>query len=182
MSKKIMILNGSPRKNGNTAALIEAFTLGANEQGNIVNTFYLEGMNIHGCKGCLCGGKDSNSPCVQKDDMDKIYKAYAEADVVVLASPLYYWTLSGQLTTTINRLFAIAEGDPLYQLPKKESALLMAAESQDFEEVIYYYNKLMNHISWTNLGVVTVGDVMSIGDIKGKPGLEDAKKLGASIK
>ena len=52
----------------------------------------------------------------------------------------------------------------------------------NIEEVIYYYNKLMNHISWTNLGVVTVGDVMSIGDIKGKPGLEDAKKLGASIK
>ena len=51
-------------------------------------------MNIHGCLGCFGGGKDPASPCVQKDDMLKIYPAYREADVVVLATPLYYWTVS----------------------------------------------------------------------------------------
>ena len=53
MGKKIVILNGSPRKTGNTSALIKAFTEGAESAGNTVTTFFLDGMNIHGCKGCF---------------------------------------------------------------------------------------------------------------------------------
>ena len=87
MGKKIMILNGSPRANGNTAALIETFTKGAREAGNEVTCFDLQRMNIHPCLGCCKGGRNPDSPCVQKDDMDRIYPAYREADVVVLASP-----------------------------------------------------------------------------------------------
>ena len=97
MAKKIMILNGSPRFNGNTAALIASFTDGAKSAGHEVVCFDLQKMNIHPCLGCCGGGKDPESPCVQKDDMLKIYPAYKEADIVVLASPLYYWTISGQI-------------------------------------------------------------------------------------
>ncbi len=75
MSKKIIILNGSPRKAGNTAALTAEFKKGAEEAGNTVTEFFLDGMNINGCKGCFGGGKNPDSPCVQKDDMDKIYPA-----------------------------------------------------------------------------------------------------------
>ncbi|WP_308167918.1 flavodoxin family protein [Clostridium estertheticum] len=57
MIKKIIILNGSPRPKGNTSALIQAFTKGAEEAGNIVTTFFLDGMNVNGCKGCFSGGK-----------------------------------------------------------------------------------------------------------------------------
>ena len=84
MSKKICILNGSPRPNGNTKALITSFTKGAEDAGNEVVYFDLQKMNIHGCLGCCRGGKDPASPCVQKDDMEKIYPAYRAADVVVL--------------------------------------------------------------------------------------------------
>lgn len=97
MSKKIIILNGSPRKTGNTTALTAEFKKGAEEAGNIVTEFFLDTMNINGCKGCFGGGKNPDSPCAQKDDMDKIYPVYKEADIVVLATPLYYWTVSGQL-------------------------------------------------------------------------------------
>ena len=76
MAKKIVVLNGGPRLNGNTAELIEAFTAGAEANGHTVIRFDLERMNIHGCKGCLGGGKDPASPCVQKDDMEKIYPEY----------------------------------------------------------------------------------------------------------
>lgn len=181
MYKKIVILNGSPRKNGNTSALVEAFTKGAEEAGNTVTTFFLDKMDIHGCKGCFGGGKNPESPCVQKDDMDKIYPAYKESDVVVLASPLYYWNLSGQLRTTFDRLFAVAECNPDYANPRKDSALLMAAEGHGFDETLYYYNNLMKHIHWNSLGQVLVGGVMQPGDIKGNPGLDEAKKLGLSI-
>ena len=94
MGKKIVILNGSPRKTGNTSALIKAFTEGAESAGNTVTTFFLDGMNIHGCKGCFGGHSSQACTCVQKDDMDKIYPAVKESDVVVLATPLYYWNMS----------------------------------------------------------------------------------------
>ena len=91
MSKKIVILNGSPRPNGNTAALIEQFTKGAEQNGNQVVRFDLQRMNIHGCLGCCKGGKNPSAPCVQNDDMNKIYPHYVDADLIVLASPMYYW-------------------------------------------------------------------------------------------
>lgn len=181
MSKKIIILNGSPRKTGNTAALIQAFTEGAKSAGNTVTEFFLDGMEIHGCKGCCGGGKNPDSPCVQKDDMDKIYPVYKQADIVVLATPLYYWTISGQLKTAFDRLFAVAECDKDYRNPKKESILLMAAEGHGFEETLYWYDHLEKHLGWKSLGKVLCGGVMAIGDIEGKPELEEAKALGKSI-
>ena len=181
MSKKIIILNGSPRKNGNTSALTAEFTRGAVESGNTVTEFHLNSMNIHGCLGCCFGGKDHSSPCMQKDDMDKIYPVYKEADVVVLASPLYYWTISGQLKTAFDRLFAVAECDPNYCNPKKESVLIMAAEGYEFEESLYWYDNIKKHIDWKSLGKVLCGGVMAVGDIKGRKELIEAYELGKSI-
>lgn len=182
MGKKIIVLNGSPRKNGNTSALVKAFREGAESAGHSVTEFWLGGMKINGCRGCCAGGKNPESPCVQKDDMEQIYPAYKEADVVVLASPLYYWTISGQLKCAFDRLFAVAECDPNYTNPRKESALLMAAEGNGFEETVYWYDRLMGHIGWKDWGKVLCGGVMAVGDIEGKPELEEARRLGASIK
>ena len=182
MGKKIIVLNGSPRKNGNTSALVKAFREGAESAGHSVTEFWLEGMKINGCRGCCAGGKNPESPCVQKDDMEQIYPAYKEADVVVLASPLYYWTISGQLKCAFDRLFAVAECDPSYTNPRKESALLMAAEGNGFEETVYWDDRLMGHIGWKDCGKVLCGGVMAVGDIEGKPELEEARRLGASIK
>ena len=182
MGKKIIVLNGSPRKNGNTSALVKAFREGAESAGHRVTEFWLGGMKINGCRGCCAGGKNPESPCVQKDDMEQIYPAYKEADVVVLASPLYYWTISGQLKCAFDRLFAVAECDPSYTNPRKESALLMAAEGNGFEETVYWYDRLMGHIGWKDCGKVLCGGVMAVGDIEGKPELEEARRLGASIK
>ncbi|MCD8351273.1 MAG: flavodoxin family protein [Planctomycetaceae bacterium] len=181
MSKKIVVLNGSPRANGNTSALIAAFTQGAEEAGHSVTSFHLQSMKIGACIGCFGGGKDPKSPCVQKDDMDIIYPAYREADIVVLASPLYYWTVSGQLKCAFDRLFAVAEGEPGYRNPHKESVLIMAAEGSGFEETVFWYDNLMRHLGWTNLGKVLASGVMNPGDIDGKPFLEEARKLGAGL-
>lgn len=184
MAKKIVILNGSPRLNGNTKGLIEAFTEGAKSKGHEVICFDLQTMDIHGCLGCFGGGKDKKSPCVQKDDMQKIYPEYAAADVVVLASPMYYWGFSGQLKCAFDRLFAVAECNMFYRNPKKQAVMLMAAEGNsksNSEPVITYYEGLMKRMGWKNLGHVIAGGVMKAGDIKGHKALAEARELGATL-
>lgn len=182
MSKKIVVLNGSPRKNGNTSALVREFSKGAESTGNTVTVFFLGDMDIHGCKGCFGGHSSRECPCVQKDDMDKIYPVVRESDIVVLATPLYYWNMSGQLRTAVDRLFALEEGDGnLLRGNGRVSALLMAAEGNGFEDVVLYYDHLMEHLRWKNLGHVLAGGNGDVGDIEGKPELKEAYELGRAI-
>ena len=144
--------------------------------------FALSGMDIHGCLGCWGGGMDPAHPCVQRDDMERIYPVYKAADVVVLASPLYYWFVSGTLKTAFDRLFAVAECAPDYRNPKKETVLLMAAEGSGFEESEHWYDHLERHLGWKSLGKVLCGYVTQPGDIEGRPELRQAYELGQSIK
>ena len=182
MRKKIVILNGSPRKQGNTSALVKAFTEGAESAGHTVTEFFLDGMSIHGCKGCFGGHSARECPCVQQDDMNQIYPAVKDCHVIVLATPLYYWNMSGQIRTAVDRLFALEEGDSnLLRGNKRASALLMAAEGHGFEDVLTYYDHLMEHLRWKNLGHVLSGGNGDIGDIHGKPELQQAYDLGKSI-
>lgn len=182
MSKNIVILNGSPRRKGNTSALAKAFTKGAEESGNEVTEFFLQGMEINGCRGCFGGHSARECPCVQKDDMAKIYPAVRDADVVVLASPLYYWNVSGQLKTAIDRLFALEEGDgQRLRGNGKAGVLLMAAEGSAFEDALTWYDHLMGHLQWKNLGSVLAGGNGAVGDIEGKPEVEQAYRLGKSL-
>lgn len=182
MAKRIVILNGSPRRNGNTSELVKAFTEGAQSVGHTVTEFFLDSMNINGCKGCFGGHSSRECPCVQKDDMIKIYPAIKKSDVVILATPLYYWNMSGQIRTAIDRLFALEEGDGNFLRGNgRASALLMAAEGHGFEDVLTYYDNLMKHLRWRNLGHVLSGSNMNPGDIKGKAELQQAYELGKSI-
>lgn len=182
MSKNIVILNGSPRRNGNTSALVRAFTEGAESAGHSVTEFFLDSMEIHGCKGCFGGHSSRECPCVQADDMNRIYPAVKNCDVIVLATPLYYWNMSGQLRTAVDRLFALEEGDGnLLRGHDRDYALLMAAEGHDFEDVLSYFDHLMKHLRWTNLGHVLAGGNGDAGDINGKPEIQKAWELGKSI-
>ena len=184
MPKNILLLNGSPRPKGNTAKLCDAFIAGAESAKHTVTRFDLQKMTIHGCMGCMQGGKDQTNPCVQKDDMAKIYPAYQAADIVVLASPMYYWSFSGQLKIAFDRLFAVAELDPKYANPVKDCALIMAAEGdtkENWQPVLDYYTKLIGFLGWHDLGHVLAGGVLKIGDIDGRPVLDEAKKFGAAL-
>lgn len=91
MCKQILIVKGSPRKNGNTSAVADAFAKGAAESGNAVTEFVLKDKTIGDCMGCgVCQG--NGGICVQKDDMTEIYDAMKSADVIALASPVYFYT------------------------------------------------------------------------------------------
>ena len=102
--------------------------------------------------------------------------------MVVLASPLYYWTMSGQLRTALDRLFALEEGDGnLLRGNGRGSVLLMAAEGHGFEDAVLYFDHLTEHLRWKNLGKVLCGGVMDVGDAQGRKELDDARELGKSI-
>lgn len=182
MGKEIVILNGSPRKNGNTSALAQAFAEGAESAGHTVEEFFLEDLEIHGCRGCFGGRSGRDCPCVQRDGMAEIYPAVRRSDMVVLASPLYYWTISGQLKTALDRLFALEEGDGnLLRGRGRASVLLMAAEGSGFADALSYYRHLTDHLQWRDLGHVLAGGVMNAGDIQGRPELDEARRLGSSL-
>lgn len=185
MSKKILILNGSTRAKSNTAALVEAFTSGAEGAGHSVKNFNVSKMNIHGCLGCLGGGKNPDSPCVQKDDMEKIYPAFKEADIIVFASPLYFWSVTAQLKTAMDRTFALVEGAQNSQIKNNKGCVMLiaAADSnkENFASVLCLYENMLEYMGWKDHGHIFAGGVMHIGDIKDKPEIEDARRLGASI-
>lgn len=184
MSKKILILNGSPRLKGNTAQMVNEFKRGAEEAGNEVTVFDLKRMDIKTCLGCCKGGKDPDSPCVQKDDMEQIYPAYEMADVLVLASPMYYWSVTAILKAAFDRLFAVAEKDPNYRNPYKETVLLMASEGDtedNFKPVLDYYHSLLHHLDWKSLGEINAGGVFNVGDIVGHPKLKECYQMGKNM-
>lgn len=102
--------------------------------------------------------------------------------MVVLASPLYYWNMSGQLRTAMDRLFALEEGDEnLLRGRGRACVLLMAAAGNGFEDVLSYYEHLADHLQWKDLGHVLAGGNRHPGDVEGKSELEQARKLGAIL-
>ena len=166
--KKIVILNGAGKKNGNTAAMIDAFRAGA--AGNEVTEFYLQTMNIHGCLdcgGCRKKEKGSPEPCVQKDDMNLIFAAVREADVIVFASPVYFWDITGTLKTAIDRLYALlmnaSAGSP------KETVLLMTSGGSTIEHMTDWYKNFENWLKWKDIGT-------AMNDT------EKARQIGESIR
>lgn len=105
---KIAVFNGSPRK-GTTTAMVQAFREGAEAEGHQVEEYQVGKMKIAGCMGCeYCHTKGAGA-CIQKDDMEKILPAYKEVDMVVFASPIYYFTMTAQMEAAIQRVYCIGK-------------------------------------------------------------------------
>lgn len=102
----ICVLCGSPHRHGNTMKLVEKFVAGAKTAGHGAEIFPVVRMDIRPCMGCMACKKNGEG-CIQQDDMEKIYPAVRAADVLVFASPMYWWNVSGPLKTVIDRLFAL---------------------------------------------------------------------------
>ena len=108
MSKNVLVLMGSPRKRGNTDRLSDELIRGAQEAGHQVEKICLKDRKINSCLDCgAC--QRNGGPCVQKDDMGDIYEKWLAADVVVLASPVYFYTWSAQMKAVLDRTFAIEQ-------------------------------------------------------------------------
>ena len=126
---KILVLNGSPRKNGNTARLVQAFERGAKEAGHSVKIENVALKKINGCKACEYCHEKEKAVCVQKDDMQDIYPKIKEADMLVMASPIYYYTMTGQIISALNRTYALGRLAHI-----KKTALILSSGAPDMYE------------------------------------------------
>lgn len=170
----IVILNGSPRPRGNTAAMVAAYREGAEQAGHHVTVFDVCRMRIAGCLACeYCHNKEQRV-CVQKDDMHEIYPALDAADMLVLASPVYYHGLSGQLKCAIDRIYA-----PGYPRRLRKAALLLSSGSTGvYDGALYTYQH--SFLGWLHLE--DMGVFVAAGDENKSPELlERLRAAGATL-
>ena len=128
--KKILILSSSPRRGGNSDTLCDEFLRGATEAGNEAEKIFLRDKNINYCTGCsVCSmyGK----PCPQKDDMSEIIEKMLVADVIVMATPVYFYTMSAQMKTLIDRCCA-----RYTEIKNKEFFFIITAAEDDKEKML----------------------------------------------
>lgn len=122
--KNVLIISSSPRKNGNSDTLCDRFSEGAKTSGNTVEKIFLASKNIGYCRGC--GVCNSTHKCVQNDDMKAILDKMTEADVIVLATPVYFYSIAGQMKTFIDRTV------PRYtEIKNKDFYFIMTAADSD---------------------------------------------------
>lgn len=180
MSKNIVVVTGSPRANGNSEILADAFIEGARHNGNSVTVFHAGRMNIKGCLDCkYCFSHEGE--CVQKDDMQAVYPALSRADILVFASPIYWYGLSSQIKALIDRMFAGC----VKPYPITSIALLITYGDTDTKAavpVISHFEAISYFMGWKNAGIIAQEGVKEAGEIRGKKSLKDAVDLGLSIR
>ena len=175
----IVVLTGSPRKHGNSAYLADSFIKGAEEQGHQVFRFDCAFAQVHPCIGCnKCG---MNGSCVFDDDFLKLRPHLIAADVVVMATPMYYFQMSGQLKSVIDRFYAI--NGLIKGAPKKAAYLITFADDdlKEAEPMIQHFNTMTHYLGWENIGVVAANGVWNIGDVHQTSFVEKAYALGKSL-
>ena len=174
---QILVLNGSPRPHGNTAAMVEAFRRGAAENGHTVAVVNVC-KKIAGCLACeYCHQKGSGHErqCVQKDDMQEIYPLLDEAEMIVLASPVYYHGFSGQLQCAINRIYALDKPKNL----KKAALILSSGSDNVYGSAIYeYQNSFLDYLKLEDMGTFTAFGKQN----KSPEKLEELRQFGLHLK
>jgi len=173
-----VILSGSPRRGATTDRLAGAFIGGAESVGNEVTCFRVADMKIGGCLGC---GHCLAEPgvCVQKDDMQAVLDALQKADVLVLASPVYYFGVTAQLKLAIDRTYALyKEG-----MPVKRAALLLTCGDgpKAAGAAVFMFRKISALLNWEEAGVIVAPHLHEPDEIEGRAELTQARLLGEKI-
>ncbi|MDE6709497.1 MAG: flavodoxin family protein [Oscillospiraceae bacterium] len=149
---KIVVLEGSPNKNGSSNLLAERFICGAKEAGHSVEVIDAAHANIRPCIGCIHCGYEG--PCSQNDDMNEIRQKILDSDMIVFVTPLYYYGMSAQLKILIDRFCAFNSS---IQRKQMKSALLAVAWNGDnwtFEALEAHYKTLVRYLNLKDQGMV----------------------------
>lgn len=179
MTKKILVLSSSFRKGGNSDLLCDQFMNGARESGNSVEKIFINDKKINYCRGC--GVCNNTHQCIQKDDMAEVLDKMVAADVIVMATPVYFYTMNGQMKTLIDRTV------PRYEeISNKDFYFIVAAADENQNSM---KRTLEGFRGFTEdclsgaqeKGIIYGTGAWNIGDIKSSPAMQEAYEMGKSV-
>ena len=181
MSKKIVVITGSPRKTGNSFAMTDAFIKAEEAKGNVVKRFDAAFMKLGGCRACETCFK-TDKACSFDDDFNVIAPAILEADTVVFTMPVYWYSIPAQIKAVIDRIysFCVAGKD----VAGKECALIACCEENDMtvlDGVRVPIERSAALLKWDMVGEILIPGVLNIGDIEKTDGCQQAVALAKKI-
>ena len=175
---KILVLNGSPRPTGNTKGMVKAFQEGAESAGHQVDVVDVCRLKIGGCLACEYCHTRGRGECAQKDDMQQIYSLLKETEMLVLASPIYYHGISGQLKCVIDRFYSAAYPSKPPKLKKVAMILSSGASNMYGGAMFSYQGDFLDYLGLEDMGVFTAYGAEN-GSMKK---LTELRVFGASLK
>ena len=181
--KNILVLTGSPRRNGNSDRMADAFIKGALSVGHEVIKFETSRKEIGGCKACkTCWSK--GKPCSFQDDFDELAPLLEAEDVIVFSTPLYWFSFPAQIKAAIDKMYAYVGKSCKRPLKIKESLLLVCGADEGmkiFDGIIATYREIAHYMKWEDKGVLAVPKVNEKGDIEATDALVKAEEHGKSL-
>lgn len=177
--KNVLIISASPRKHGNSDILCDRFAQGADESGHSVEKIFLAEKNIGYCRGC--GACNSTHKCVQKDDMADILAKMVNADVIVFATPVYFYTMDGQMKTFIDRTA------PRYtEMKNKDFYFIMTAadtEKSSLNRTVEAFRGFTEDCldGAREAGIIYGTGAWKVGEIKSTPSYNEAYEMGRNL-
>ena len=181
MSKKIVVITGSPRRKGNSFAMTDAFVKAAEEKGHTVTRFDAALKKVGGCRACeTC--YSTGKACSFDDDFNTIAPAILEADAIVFTMPVYWYSIPAQIKGVIDRIFSLVVGGK--DIAGKECALITCCEEDDMsvmDGVRIPIERMCALNKWKVVGEVLVPGVLNVGDIEKTDGCKKAAALADAI-
>lgn len=179
MNKKVLILSSSPRRSGNSDTLCDEFLRGAAEAGNDTEKIFLQDKTIRYCTGCSVCSRDGK-PCPQKDDAAEVIEKILAADVIVMATPVYFYTMSAQMKTLIDRCCGLYT-----QMQNKAFYFIVTAAENDRRKMFRTVDGFQGFLDCLEnpvvKGVVYGTGVWHPGEIKRHPAMQEAYETGKNV-
>lgn len=178
MANNILLLQGSPRADGNSADLATSFLQGAEDAGKNISMPDINGKNISGCLSCEDCRRNGGF-CRIHDYMYVLYREFSQTDTIVIATPIYFFALPAQIKAIIDRLYCYG---PDY--PRRSIALMLTSNDPDpgvFTPMIDYYEHLVKFLGWENKGALMAGGLKTKGEVKLRPIYQEAYQLGYTM-
>lgn len=181
MGKKIVVITGSPRKNGNSFAMTAAFIKAAEAKGHTVTRFDAAMMKVSGCRACETCYKTGKA-CSFDEDFNTMAPAILEADALIFTMPVYWYSIPAQIKAVIDHLYALVVGGK--DIAGKECALIACCEENDMtvlDGVRIPMERTAALNKWKMVGEVLIPGVLNVGDIEKTDGCQQAAALADKI-
>lgn len=181
MSKKVVVITGSPRKDGNSIAMTDAFIKAAEKKGHTVIRFDAAMMNVGGCHACETCYKTGKA-CSFDDDFNQIAPAILDADAIVFTTPVYWYSIPAQIKGVIDKMYSLVVGGK--DIAGKECALIACCEEEDMtvlDGVRIPIERTAALNKWKMVGEVLIPGVLNPGDINKTDGCQQAAELADKI-